>query len=63
MTVSTNVPREIGPVVHVAGLVINLGGHLNTAHARRNPHLVVSVKPGNWDHPINWPAEDVRRLA
>lgn len=37
--------------------------HLNTAHARRNPYLVVSVKPGNWDHPINWPAEDVRRLA
>jgi hypothetical protein len=24
------------------------------------PWLVFSVQPKGWDHPINWPAEDVR---
>lgn len=35
-------------------------------HANRLPkattHLTVSVS-GIWDHPVNWPAEDVEKLS
>ncbi len=30
------------------------------AISRREPHLTVSVEVDGWNHPINWPAEDVR---
>lgn len=27
---------------------------------RRRPMLTISVEVPGWDHPVNWPAEDVR---
>lgn len=44
----------IGPTVALSG------PHLNVEHQRRRPWMVVSVQPDGWDHPINWPAGDVR---
>lgn len=64
-------PPEVAPGDQVE--IRTAGGMWLQATARSEPrydrpnaigrkcYLTVSVDTPNWDHPVNWPAEDVRK--